>query len=55
MSAFFDKVAINKALKEQREQREHAILVVDDEVHNLTTLSDILIDQFEIFTAQDGD
>ncbi len=54
MTALFKKKAIQKALSKELTKKPHTILLVDDEEHNLTTLSDLLVDHYEILTAQSG-
>ncbi|TNE47425.1 MAG: hybrid sensor histidine kinase/response regulator [Deltaproteobacteria bacterium] len=55
MTSIFRKSAIQKLLQQERKAKPHTILLVDDEDHNLTTLSDLLMDDYNILTATDGD
>lgn len=52
----FNPEALKRALKENKKQKEkkYTILLVDDEVHNLSTLQDLLSDDYNIHTANDG-
>ena len=44
-----------KALEEQKVlSKQHTILIVDDEVSNLVTLQDLLIDDYDVLTASGG-
>ncbi len=55
MTSIFRKSAIQKLLQQEKKPKPHTILLVDDEDHNLTTLSDLLVDDYNILTATDGD
>lgn len=55
MKSVFRKSAIQKLLNQEKKAKPHTILLVDDEKHNLTTLSDLLMDDYNILTANDGD
>ncbi len=52
----FSTAALQKALarKEESKEKKHTILLVDDEIHNVSTLRDLLSDQYNILTANDG-
>lgn len=50
----FRKSAIKKILKKKAAPKQHVIMLVDDEEHNLRALSTLLQDDYEILTAVDG-
>lgn len=50
----FKKSALKKVLAAEKRQKKHCILLVDDEEHNLSTLADLLSDQYEILKASNG-
>lgn len=52
----FNPEALKRALKENKQQKDkkHTVLLVDDEIHNLTTLQDLLSDDYNVMTANDG-
>lgn len=50
----FRKAALKKALEKKANVKAHTIMLVDDEKHNLLTLSDLLSDDYNIITARDG-
>lgn len=54
MALFSKKALINQELKAKQHRKEHTILIVDDEEHNLLTLSDLLGEEYEVLTAQSG-
>lgn len=50
----FRKAALKKALQKKAQVKTHTVMLVDDEKHNLLTLSDLLSDTYNIITAADG-
>ncbi|HAA55673.1 MAG TPA: hypothetical protein DCE42_13000, partial [Myxococcales bacterium] len=50
----FKREALAKAQEKKKQTKRHTILIVDDEEHNLMTLSDLLQDEYEILEAKDG-
>lgn len=50
----FKKTAVQKALLQEARAKEHTILIVDDEEHNLVTLADLLSDEYNVLTALNG-
>lgn len=50
----FRKAALKKALQKKANVKTHTIMLVDDENHNLSTLSDLLSDDYNVITAKDG-
>lgn len=53
--AIFSRKALEKyESKHPKPRKEHTILIVDDEEHNLITLSDLLSEEYEILSAASG-
>ena len=52
---FFRKAALKRIKMKAKASKEHVIMLVDDEEHNLTALSSLLRDDYDIITATDGD
>ena len=50
----FKEETLNKIKRENQHIEKRTILIVDDEEHNLSTLKDALIDQYDVLTATDG-
>lgn len=51
----FKEDNLKKIQESEKLLKKRTILIVDDEEHNLSTLKDTLIDQYDVLSATDGD
>jgi len=51
---FFREAALKKAQEKEEPTKKHVIMIVDDEEHNLSALSALLRNEYEIITAISG-